>query len=401
MAFQPSAGTYLSVSYANFFGGDSVLSFTETAKLHAKWASNGLIDSSRWDVVYRVVVSDAEIRANVLKSAVLNTLSLVVIYTFDILFLPILGRSTQERWLHRNIGSLYQVLFQLPVVGMSLYLNSTWGSVVAKRVYALQYGRAAVEPSPSSSGIMGNLAAQSFRGILILSTILVTILLSYLPVLGPFQSFVLMCWVDAYYCFEYVWVAQGFSLSRRVRFQEERWSYFFGFGFALSALCMWGSSIANATLFALLFPLYVIMAIHARPLPTYPQAPAPPITNYATTEERSLKPNPLIPIRLPVLTGPVLLNDFFLSLVGARGTRGGKKMGIIGREVDIVDDGDGGILMEEGTGGWIGIRRGAGSPSSAVGRNGFNFGIYDVQGNAAPGLRPIALHTRVRGKKLD
>ena len=59
----------------------------------------------------------------VLKSALLNTLSLIVIYTFDILFLPILGRSTQERWLHRNIGSLYQVLFQLPVVGMSLYLN--------------------------------------------------------------------------------------------------------------------------------------------------------------------------------------------------------------------------------------------------------------------------------------
>ena len=120
--------------------------------------------------------------------------------------------------------------------------------------------------------ILKNLSARSFRGILILSTILSTIFLSYIPILGPFQSFMLMSWVDACVCkypsilsyidpfcpihhFQvlllrvsmiiltysvknaihvcinrHVWIAQGFSLSRRVRYQEERWAYFFGFG---------------------------------------------------------------------------------------------------------------------------------------------------------------------------
>jgi len=168
---------------------------------------------------------------------------------------------------------------------------------------------------------------------------------------------------------------------------------------------MWGSSLANTALFALLFPLYVIMAIHARPLPTYPQTPVPPLMNYGTSEERSLKPNPLLPIRLPVLTGPVFLNDFLLNLCGAR--KGGKKTGIIGEEIG----GDGGIPMEEGTsGGWIGIKRGVGSglgmSSSLVGGLNARNGSYGRSGGVVSSSSSAlsssaAVHTRVRGKKLD
>src|SRR5258708_1943557 len=52
----------------------------------------------------------------------------------------------------------------------------------------------------SITRILKNLSARSFRGILILSTILSTIFLSYIPMLGPFQSFMLMSWVDACVC---------------------------------------------------------------------------------------------------------------------------------------------------------------------------------------------------------
>lgn len=147
------------------------------------------------------------------------------------------------------------------------------------------------------------------------------------------------------------------------------------------------------------------MAIHARPLPTYPQTPLPPVMNYATSEERTLKPNPLLPVRLPVLTGPVFLNDFLLNLCGAR--KGGKKTGIIGEEIG----GDGGIPMEEGTsGGWIGIRRGVGSDlgmsSSSVGGLNARSGSYSrSSGVPNPSSSALssgaAMHTRVRGKKLD
>lgn len=51
----------------------------------------------------------------------LNTVSLVSIYFFDWLLLPL--AQGQQKWLHRNVGWFYQVLWLLPVVGVSFYLN--------------------------------------------------------------------------------------------------------------------------------------------------------------------------------------------------------------------------------------------------------------------------------------
>lgn len=65
--------------------------------------------------------SDAEIRANVYKSLLLNSLSLLSIYVFDLLLQPLV--KDQQKWFHRNIGWFYQILWLLPVVGVSLYLN--------------------------------------------------------------------------------------------------------------------------------------------------------------------------------------------------------------------------------------------------------------------------------------
>lgn len=67
-------------------------------------------------------------------------------------------------------------------------------------------------------------------------------------------------------------MARGMSLSRRIRHLEERWAYYFAFGstafllrlllltFSLclglpsTAICTWGSGLANAAIFALIFP---------------------------------------------------------------------------------------------------------------------------------------------------
>lgn len=65
--------------------------------------------------------SDSEIRGNVLKSTLLNALSLTSIYLFDLLLFPL--AKAEHHWLHRNVGWAYQVLWLLPVVGISLYLN--------------------------------------------------------------------------------------------------------------------------------------------------------------------------------------------------------------------------------------------------------------------------------------
>lgn len=118
------------------------LSLQETAWLQLSCAARGLVDAFRWDTVARLVArcvvcaaearcivfimiplmfSDSEVRANVFKSLILNTVSLVSIYFFDWLLLPL--AQSQQKWFHRNLGWFYQVLWLLPVVGVSFYLN--------------------------------------------------------------------------------------------------------------------------------------------------------------------------------------------------------------------------------------------------------------------------------------
>lgn len=67
--------------------------------------------------------SDPEICSNVLKSLLLNSLALMSIYFFDLLLAPLAQGDGQTKWLHRNVGWFYQILWLLPVLGVSFYLN--------------------------------------------------------------------------------------------------------------------------------------------------------------------------------------------------------------------------------------------------------------------------------------
>lgn len=57
----------------------------------------------------------------VLKSFILNALSLISIYTFDIVLLPLV--RGQQKWIHRNVGWVYKVLWLIPLAAASVYLN--------------------------------------------------------------------------------------------------------------------------------------------------------------------------------------------------------------------------------------------------------------------------------------
>ena len=67
--------------------------------------------------------SDAEVRANAIKSFILNGISLLSIYVFDLFLQPLTQEKPPQKWLHRSIGWFYRILWLLPLVGVSLYLN--------------------------------------------------------------------------------------------------------------------------------------------------------------------------------------------------------------------------------------------------------------------------------------
>ncbi|EED81729.1 predicted protein [Postia placenta Mad-698-R] len=292
------------------------LPLKDTARLQLTCAGRGLLDAFRWDIVVRLAASDPEIRANIFKSLVLNALALSSIYAFDLLLLP-LG---ERHWLRRNIGWAYQAFWLLPVVGVSLYLNNTWCTLIAKRTFALQHGpRAGASPPATYTGLLTALATSAYGVLMVLTSVVLSLALSRVPVAGPPVGFAFLCWVDAH-----VWIARGLSLARRVRHLEERWAYYFAFGLPSAALCMWGSSLANAALFALVFPGYIIMAMHARPVPLDPYNS---LSAASDANDDVLHPHPLVPIRIPVFALVLWLNDWvvrILTLGGGRAARAGQ-----------------------------------------------------------------------------
>ncbi|CUA68216.1 Etoposide-induced protein 2,4 homolog [Bos taurus] [Rhizoctonia solani] len=292
----------------------------ETIRLQIEFFVRGLLDANRWDRVVRIIIEDSEVRSNVFKSLLLNSLSLASIYTLDLIFVPLLA-GKQDRWLHRNFGSLYTVFWLLPVIGVSLYLNSTFSSGLAKRVYHLQHGRSAAPTATGFSGVLNTIATSAYRVILIFSYMSISLVLSYVPIVGSTAAFIFVCWIDAFYCFEFVWIARGMKLSERVRYEEERWAYFLAFGLPSTAMCMSGSSLANAAVFALVYPAYIIMAMYTNPKPDNPYQPIAP-TEY-DPNPAPIFPSPFIPIRIPFFAPVIWLNDQVAKLLDV--TTGGRR----------------------------------------------------------------------------
>jgi len=190
------------------------LSFTDTVTLQIGWAWRGLLDAFRWDIVVGLLTSDAEVRANALKSFLLNGISLLSIYVFDFLLHPLSraeevpmtdGQRVQSRsGIHRSVGWFYRVLWMLPVLGASLYLNASWCSLIAKRTFTLRHGLAfpyvgmTSTTSPNAYiAFLNSLATSAYRAVMIATCVFISFALGYVPVVGGVVETAFFCWVDA------------------------------------------------------------------------------------------------------------------------------------------------------------------------------------------------------------
>ena len=64
------------------------------------------------------------------------------------------------------------------------------------------------------------------------------------------------------YAFEYKLCNMSWDIKKRIAFIESRWAYFLGFGLSLSIILSFsGSYIYCATLFASIFPAFILSAI--------------------------------------------------------------------------------------------------------------------------------------------
>ncbi|KAI8971902.1 etoposide-induced protein 2.4-domain-containing protein [Mycotypha africana] len=139
-------------------------------------------------------------------------------------------------------------------------------------------------------------------------------LLRRVPLIGSTVSFLNYCIIMAYYCFEYTWINQDWSIEQRMTYAEEHWAYCLGFGLPASALTFFLSTLRSNGVFALLFPSYIMMASVGVPEPA----------SSLLKKEIPFVANPsALPHKIPVFLGVRLLNQFIIRFIGILfGSRG-------------------------------------------------------------------------------
>lgn len=89
---------------------------------------------------------------------------------------------------------------------------------------------------------------------------------------------------------------------------------------------------------------YIILAMHARPVPSDPYNPTPPQMN-AAGQPLTRHPSPFIPVRLPIFALVIWLNDRIVAILNVGGrttkrTEHSKRRRALSEAVESVEEGD-------------------------------------------------------------
>ena len=186
---------------------------------------------------------------------------------------------------------LYYALWVYPMYCLAFVLSAVWYQDIADAALAARtasqpsphQGAAASHSSSSSSSPSSSppappaaatlrrslrLMAEELYRLLLVSLFLVQLsAFALVPYAGRVLGFVHLCWLHSLYSFEYKWSGQGWRLEVRLHYFERRWAYFLGFGAPAAALTAFTPRLIGAAIFAATFPLLIILAVTARPLP--------------------------------------------------------------------------------------------------------------------------------------
>lgn len=289
----------------------SSLSVLESAKLHLQWAKAGWLDANRWIEAGKVATRSAEIRFGIIKGLILSATITTIIFFFELAFFPkhLFPTKSSQSYddLDEHVGSIGSVFWLYPLIAGSYFLAASWTVDVAHAAYKLKHARGiSMMPSTIPAGTSRRLILESYRIILILNYVIISVALQHIPWIGRTLSFIFMSFIDAYYCFEQGWIARGWSVERRMRYAESRWAYFVAFGLPSTAISFFHpSGLLNLMLFMLVFPICTVLAMLGNPQPR--QAPNSTTTITPTSAGMSSSGipgnsslSPVLPPRLPI-----------------------------------------------------------------------------------------------------
>ncbi|KAI9008990.1 etoposide-induced protein 2.4-domain-containing protein [Phycomyces nitens] len=206
-----------------------------------------------------------------------------------------------------------------------LIVNARFFQTISKETFRLQTNFNQIDSSSPSRDI----------SLAIYTTLLYTVfaafvfLVGLVPFIGKTVSFVSSCIIMAYYCFEYKWTYIGWSRDQSMLFIEYHWAYFLGFGLPVAALTFFLSTLHAGAVFALVYPIFIIMASSASPKPSTTVYGEPLFSGGPIY----LRPFTL-PFHMPLFYAVRQMNNLFISLI--RYVGGTKADAILTHKKDIV-----------------------------------------------------------------
>ena len=154
---------------------------------------------------------------------------------------------------------LFDALWFLPLYVVAAVASAVWYQDIAERAYRAH--SALVPPEVKFSDVVASGIYRLIVGLVLLAQIT---LIQVVPVVGTPVAFCLYSLTYSFYAFEYVWALEGVHLKQRILKMEEQWLFFVGFGAPCASLSFFWSPFVNAGAFAVVFPMFILMATVAK-----------------------------------------------------------------------------------------------------------------------------------------
>ncbi len=225
------------------------------------------------------IMSNPRIFSKMRKTWLLNFLLLLgSIVILDYIFLPsLVWLFGSHNLILTLIQNFYYLFFLYPIYMITLLLNGRWYSRIAREsiterareiadVKLKSRDRKLALPSISSKEeVTKQIANDLYRLIFGLIYLGQCAVIAKLPFIGTIAFLISSSWLSSLYIFEYVWSLLGLNQQQRLTYFSQRYLYMLGYGLPLALNGYFLPPLIRDAIFALLFPIFIINSVWAKP----------------------------------------------------------------------------------------------------------------------------------------
>jgi hypothetical protein len=234
----------------------------------------GLVDSFRFDHVFRLWQQEPRLKPILLSCFLLNMAYFVIMILIESVFIAILDavmtsaagdESIVYIFKQLSIWSLwtvYQLAWAVPMFGASFWRSNKWYAELAELVPPPIPPRTIERSSQSGSTLVSQISdGVSFVLQLMLLKVANSVL-GAIPYTGWYLSAILQCLLASFYAFESHWTRchPGQPPAVFIAFIERDWAYFLGFGVLLTAVTIQLPVFMSLAIYAAILPIFIVVA---------------------------------------------------------------------------------------------------------------------------------------------